>query len=108
MKTYKIEWNDNDFNKVNKAIKSFFGGKTLINHRNEKVYFPGNFYEIEKILGLPYTSTSMCPMYSLDCNVQIYDRENPSFYYSYVVLNDQKDVVIVAMDEKENEKYFIV
>jgi hypothetical protein len=110
---YLTEWTDKDFDKVNKAIQNYFGGKFFINHRKEKVYFPHNYYEIEKILGLPYTSTSICPMLSMDCNVQILmpckisiPVEN-DFYFSHVVLDKDKDVVLIAWDKEENEKFIV-
>jgi hypothetical protein len=108
MKAQLKEWNDKDFNKVNKALEKYFGGETLINHRNEAVYFPRNFFEIEKILGLPYTSTSCCPMLALDCNVNIDTKEKPGYHYSYVFISEAGHVVLVSMDKKENEFFKIV
>lgn len=100
---YKKNWSESDFKQVNKAIKKHFAGKRLLNHRNETVNFPLNFNGIETILGLPYTSTSMCAMYSLDCNVNIYSSEHSTYYYNCVVLTEENEVIFIIQDNEEKE-----
>lgn len=102
------DWNEIDFNTVYDGLKKYFGGKFWINHRNEKIFIPKTKNGIESIFGLPYTSTSICPMLSLDCNVNIFDPENKGHHFSHVVLNIEKHVVLVLIDNEENEKIIII
>ena len=102
------DWTDEDFNLVYKSLKKYFGGKYWINQRNERIYIAKSKLSIEKRLGLPYTSTSMCPMLALDCNVNIFDCVDKNYHFSHAVLNNEKHVVLVLQDENENEKEIVL
>ena len=111
MKTinYQItDWSEQDFKTVYESLKNYFGGKWWTNHRNETIFIQKSKQAIESILGLPYTSTSMCPMLALDCNVNIFDSENKDYHFSHVALNTEKHVVLVLWDNEENEKYIVL
>jgi hypothetical protein len=99
-------WDNKDFKLVNRKLRKHFANTTFKNHRGENVTFGNTFKHIESILGLPYTSTSMCPMLILDCNVNIYYDNN--FHYSFAALNNKNEVIIVLMDCSENEFYIVL
>lgn len=105
MKYWKNDWTEKDFDRINKAIQNHFAGKVFINHRNENVLFPYDMDRIENILGLPYTSTSMCPMILLDCNIHILCPKRTKYHYSFVALDSNKNVIFVLVNEDENEMY---
>lgn len=108
MKYYKKDWSTEDFNKVKNALTAYFSGKLLVNHRDESVKMPYSFEKIEMILGLPYTSTSMCPMMGLDCNVHFKVPRNTDYHYSHVVLDDMKNVVLIAWNKDEHEIFIAI
>ena len=104
MKLWTKEWTTEQHLKVDTAILKHFGGKRFLNHRGKYVFFPHDAERIEDILGLPYTSTSMCPMVTLDCNVEIlYD--DIDFHYDFVALNQWGKVVFALVDEEKNRTY---
>lgn len=102
MKWYKKDWTEEDFNRVEKAIYNNFAGKVF---KKENINFPYSMKQIEIILGLPYTSTSMCPMIALDCNRHISYPKRTEYHYSFVALDSNKNVIFVLMDKDENEIY---
>lgn len=103
MKVQTKEWTREQHLQVDNAIFKQFAGRKFLNHRNEVVCFPHDMEQIENILGLPYTSTSMCPMISLDCNVHIYS--NSKYHYDFAAINEDGEVVFALVDDEENRIY---
>ena len=99
----KKEWSELDHIRVNSALVNYFNYKSFINHRNEKVTMPGLFTNLETVLGLPYTSSSMYAMLSMDCNVKIFHPYETNFYYDHVFVNTDNMVYLVLMNNFENE-----
>lgn len=99
---YKKEWSPADFQKVNRKIKSYFGGKSFKNHRGEVVTVPTRFYDIEMFLGLPYTSSGIYACYSLSCNTNLF--LDADFYFDHVAMFEDGQVILVLNDINENEK----
>ena len=56
-KDLKKEWNDQEYQFVNKIITNLFRRKTLTDHRGDKKRLI-SLTSIEDFFGLPYTSTS--------------------------------------------------
>ena len=101
---FKQEWNENDFDRVYDAIEKQFGGKTFFNHKKEIIKFPNDIEGIKDIIGLPYTSTSMCAMVVLDCNLHILWEKSSLYHYDFVAIVDDKVEFFVKSNETENYK----
>ena len=97
------EWSPEDFVKAKKAVKKYFGGKTFRNHRGEQEFCPDYWEGLNNTLGLPYTSTGIFACMSLSCNTNLY--YNDTHHFSYVVISEAGEVVLIAEDSEENEIY---
>jgi len=103
MEKFKKEWNREDFTKVDRKIRAYFGGKSFKNHRGETVKMPVNKIGIENVLGLPYTSSSSCAMLSMDCNINLF--WDALYHFDRVVIRETDNkVCLIVSDREENEK----
>jgi hypothetical protein len=102
----KKEWSKEEFTKVNNALVKFFGNKTFINHRGEKVFCPKSLSKLNMLLGLPYTSTGAFACFSLSCNVQLF--ESKRYYFDCAAISEANEVVLILSDNEENEKFIII
>lgn len=104
--SFLTEWNDKQFDKVNKVLKKFFFGKTLKDHngRQKTLY---TLSQIEDFFGLPYTSTSEYAMIS-NCNCESFIDNNDTLNIEHFALSNDNHVVMVTWDRQENERYFVI
>lgn len=103
---FKLEWSDDEYKQVNKAIKNLFGSKTVTDHRGQTrtLY---TMDQIEDFFGLPYTSSSSLAMVS-NCNTRLCVDKEEQYNIEYFALTKDNKVVMVAWDKDENEKDFVI
>lgn len=107
MKTqFKKEWTREDFKKVDRKLRLYFGGKSFKNHYGKMEYCPRRMADLEMVLGLPYTSSGIFACYSLSCNTNLYFDE--SFYFDYAVIDEAGRVCLILSDKDENEKVITI
>jgi hypothetical protein len=103
---FEKEWNDSQWNLVHNTIEKFFKGKTLQDHRGQYKRL-SNMESIEDFFGLPYTSSSSFAMIS-NTNTMYHIDIEKQYNISYFALTNNNEVVLIAEDNNENEKYYIL
>ncbi|WP_207669512.1 hypothetical protein [Clostridium tagluense] len=103
---FKTEWDDKDFQKVNRALIKLFYLKSLMNHRGniKKIY---ELKDIESFFGLPYTSSSSYAMIGNTNTIFSVDNEGLYNIELFAITEDDK-IILEVWDNEENEKYFII
>lgn len=100
---FKKEWTKEDFSKMQKAIRQYFAGKTLVNHLGKKITFGNTYKSIDDILGLAYTSSSAYAMYGV-CNIQIDCKEFDGYHFSLFAISKTGNCFALVWDKNEFEK----
>lgn len=103
---FKPEWSDEEYKKVNKAIKNLFSMKTLTDHRGHKrtLY---TMEQIEDFFGLPYTSSSSFAMVG-NCNTEFFVDKEEKYNIEYFALTQDNKVIMSVWDRDQNEKNFVI
>lgn len=103
---FKSEWSDDEYKKVNKAIKNLFSMQTVTDHRGQKrtLY---TMDQIEDFFGLPYTSSSSFAMVG-NCNTRFCVDKEEQYNIKYFALTQDNKVVMGVWDKDENEKNFVI
>lgn len=102
------EWTPAQFKQVEKAIAKHFRSNVYQYGKPGETYRPlivYTFGQFDAIVGLAYTSTSMCALYGV-CNVDL--KANDTHSFRFFAINDAGQVVAVAEDENENPLYIIL
>lgn len=98
----KTEWSEQDFKRANSAITAHFINRPLNTREGvRKVY---THTQVVELLGLPYTSTSMCAAEWVT-NTEIWEQD-ASFNYIGFAISESGKVVAILWDQYENEKLY--
>lgn len=97
------EWNESQFKDIEKAIIKHF-------HRystNEGIKYARTWEELDKVLGLAYTSSSSYAMYSI-CNGIYVHSKHVGFNYTCFAIGEDGKFYAILDDKEENEKIILL
>ena len=101
MKRIKTDWSEQDFDKVDELVRNYFCGKTLLNHRGERVS------NVHDRLCLAYTSSGIWAQESLDLNELFYHPSEDGMIYDCVIVDERGEVYLVLRDNESIKEMFI-
>lgn len=90
---------DTTFKKMDKAILKHFKGRVLRTMHGDCM--PTKFSELDEILGLAYTSSSMYAMYVI-CNTEAYLDIQQKYTYQIFTITEEGVCVAECWDIEEN------
>lgn len=97
--TFRKEWSNEDFKKINKAILKHFKGRVLRTRHGDSM--PTKFSELDEILGLAYTSSSNHALYGI-CNTEAYLDLEQKYSYQFFSITEEGVCVAECWDAEEN------
>lgn len=100
LKYFLPEWTKAEFRSMNMAIKQHFGRKGADTKDGHVCY--STFQEWANCFGLPYTSASMCAMYTIT-NTDVYFDVHRKYRYDYFAIGNNGFYYASLRDDKENE-----
>lgn len=92
------EWSEKQQKKVNKAICRHFAAQNFVK------FYGKSFEQIERYLGLPYTSSSSYAGLWV-CNVCEYYKGSSEYYYRAFAIAEDGNIYAILTNDDENEIY---
>lgn len=100
--SFLLQWNDDNFKTIQKAIRNHFWGKEIKTHREHHPARYLNFAGLDQLLGLAYTSSSSYAGYWV-CNTEVYNDKYAGFHYIGFALGEDGNGYGILWDKDENE-----
>jgi len=104
--TFLLEWNEEQQKKVYDALMKIFKNKILTNHRGERSIIH-NIDNLNDFFGFPYTSVSSFALIS-NTNTLYFVDENGMYNLTYVAMDVDENVYIIAKNASEEEVFLKV
>ncbi len=100
MNNKKLQWTDNEYNKALKVFSTWEKENLILTYgkrdKNEEYTY-----------GLPYTSSSNFAMIS-NTNVEAVLKTDNQYYFNWIALDNNNNVIAGFTDIEENEKELII